>query len=168
MSRSSFRLIATCAGLHSLDLECNALASIESLEPLWNLPVLAELRLRGNLLALSSYRRACRANLPELQSLDGTRLLEVDATPAGESESWPAGHLRSRQLSLISLILSPILQIPVRSFTPTTRRCLASQRSLIRRWKALLQLCPTTYRRASGSYAVASGRRVRVQWNVQD
>ena len=43
--------------------------------------------------------------------------------------------------------------------TPTT--CDA-RRSLIPRRKGLLQLFPTLYQRAPGSYAVASGRRVRV------
>ena len=43
--------------LRSLDLECNAIASLEALQPLWALGGLTDLRLRGNMLPLASYRR---------------------------------------------------------------------------------------------------------------
>ena len=56
----------------------------------------------------------------------------------------------------------PSLAIIAHFFTQTTRRCVASTRLMRRRWEALLQLFPTPCQRASGSYAVASGRRARV------
>ena len=48
----------------SLDLECNSLDSLDALKPLWSLPRLAELRLRGNLLPLAAYRRASEGGAP--------------------------------------------------------------------------------------------------------
>ena len=61
------------------------------------------------------------------------------------------------------------MRILAHSCTQTTRHWLCfSSRSLIRRRKALLQLFPTPYQRASGSYAVVSGRRPRVSYNLLD
>ena len=50
--------------LQSLDLECNALSSLDALAPLWRCRAITELRLRGNLLPYAAYRRECAANLP--------------------------------------------------------------------------------------------------------
>ena len=52
--------LATIRNLQTLDLECNALASLDALAPLWALKRIAELRLRGNLLPLALYRRQCQ------------------------------------------------------------------------------------------------------------
>ena len=49
--------LAALDALRSLDLECNAIASLEALQPLWALGGLTDLRLRGNMLPLASYRR---------------------------------------------------------------------------------------------------------------
>ena len=62
---------AALVNLQSLDLECNALATLSALTPLWSCGALNELRLRGNLLPYAGYRRAGVANLPLLKSLDG-------------------------------------------------------------------------------------------------
>ena len=56
--------LGTIRSLQSLDLECNALGSLDALAPLWGLPKLVELRLRGNLLPAAVYRRACQVRLP--------------------------------------------------------------------------------------------------------
>lgn len=77
---SSLSTLASLPALHSLDLECNALASLEALQPLWGMPQLTELRLRGNLIPEPAYRRTCRAQLPSLRRLDGLLV-----APAGRS-----------------------------------------------------------------------------------
>jgi len=68
---SSLTPLATLTALHSLDLECNNLTSLDALSPLWGMGQLTELRLRGNLIPEPAYRRACRAQLPNLRQLDG-------------------------------------------------------------------------------------------------
>ena len=57
--------------------------------------------------------------------------------------------------------------IPADSSSILDANHLPSKRSLIRCWKALLQLFPAQYQRASGSHAVASARRGRVSCNLQ-
>ena len=51
---SSLASVELLTALQSLDLECNALDALDALRPLWALPRLAELRLRGNLLPLAA------------------------------------------------------------------------------------------------------------------
>ena len=74
------------ASLVSLDLECNALASLEALAPLWGCKALTELRLRGNLISSGSYRRAGLAHLPMLKRLDGADV-HAGSSVADGSES---------------------------------------------------------------------------------
>ena len=63
--------LAALDALRSLDLECNAIASLEALQPLWALGGLTDLRLRGNMLPLASYRRLCAQHLPSLATIEG-------------------------------------------------------------------------------------------------
>ena len=79
--------LAALDALRSLDLECNAIASLEALQPLWALGGLADLRLRGNMLPLASYRRLCAQHLPSLATIDGV--------PTGRAARRAAGgHAR--------------------------------------------------------------------------
>ena len=47
-------------------------------------------------------------------------------------------------------------------YTPATHRCVASRRSLIRRWKERSRAFPTPHQRASGTNAVANIYHLRV------
>ena len=84
---SSLGPLCGLIAMHSLDLECNAISSIESLNALWPLQQLSELRMRGNLLPPSAYRQACRSHLPRLRLLDGADATAEPATPDAGAHS---------------------------------------------------------------------------------
>ena len=120
----SLEPLAQLAGsLTSVDLDENALATVEALAPLWRLGELNELRLKGNPVSHTEYRRECRQRLPRLRVLDGVSM-DVSTDVSMDVSMDVSG----------SLTHTPILPIchprpDVSSMSPTSCFCRWASRS---------------------------------------